>query len=306
MPRLEANETLEGPLDPNSPSDWGVDLRELLKGEREDSLQRLGGVEEYIEVMLAEARDGAVAKQAFDDALEQLVQTWQPSSLDSDFHLTHALDLVSAYTPRGGFVKVIALIQSISRLTMRESKDAYSIDDDIYLKAFVALENYYRAAPKSPEDQSSGYQTYIDLLKGNLSNPLYCGYALRRLVELKVFELGSKEVESLIEMNPGSLAALVALMIDPSRRSRSEEELSMVYSLCLQAGSEVERHFEYAVSQSGGRMERLFEEGPKIAFRGATFIIALSEHSKHRYWEMIFKRENAKGLKRYAALTANA
>ncbi len=303
---FEEHDTLEGPFDPNSTFDWGVDLRRLISGEREDTLLRLGGVEEYVEVMLAESENGPLAKQAFDDALEQLIQTWQPSTLDSDFRTAHILDLISACTPRGGFSKVISLVQSLKRFGQSEGEDAYSVDDDLYLKAFVTLENYYRSPPESPEDQSAAYQTYVDLLREDLRNPVYCGYALRRLVELRTIELGSDEVESLIEMNPGSLAALLGLILDPSRHSKSQQELSLVYSLCLQGGSDLERHFEFAVIQCGGRIERRFDEGPKIDFRGATFAIALSEHFKHRYWEMLFKRENAEGLKRVAALTATA
>lgn len=300
-----AEESLEGPLDPNSTFDWGVDLRRLITGERENTLQRLGGVEEYVEVMLAEAEDDASAGQAFNDAFEQLVQTWQPSTLDSDFHITHMLDLVSAYTPRGGFVKVISLVQGLKRFGKSDGGDAYSIDDDVYLKAFVAMENYYKAAPKAPEDQSPAYQTYVDLLREDLSNPVYVGYALKRLVELRVMELGSEEVEALIETNPGSLAALLGLIIDPSRKSKTQEELRLIYSLCLQAGSEAERHFENAVIQCGGQIERI-EEGPRIDFRGVTFVIALMELSRYRYWEMLFERENAKGLKRVEAMMAIA
>jgi hypothetical protein len=298
-------DTLEGPLDPNSIPQWGVDLRRLLTGEREDSLLRLGGVEEYIEVMLAEAEDIPVAQQAFTQALEQLIQTWHPSTLEDDLQVRRTLDLVSAYTPRGGFVKVIALMQGLKRIAKSNGQDAYSVDDDLCLKAFVTLENYYPTAPKSPEDRSAAYQTYIELLREDLSNPAYCGYALKRLVELRVMELGSDEVEYLIETNPTNLVTLVGLILDPSRYSKTQEELALVYNRCLSAGFDIEEQFGRAVIRCGGRIERTFEAGPIVHFRATDFIIELDDVSKYYYSEMILRREEAEGKKKMQALTAH-
>lgn len=292
----QKDQSLEGPTDPMSVYAWHVDLRKLLAGEREDSLQRLGGVEEYIEVMLAEASDTSEARAAFETALEQVIQGWQPSILDSEVNQSHVLDLLSAYTPLAGFVKIVGFAMALRRALFRKV-DQYTYHlQDLYLGAFVTIENYYPGPPQPPADVASSYRNYIDLMKEDLRSPEHCGYALKRLVELKIMALDRDEIENLIELNPKSLAPLTKLVLDPVRQSTAQHYLSLIYTLSLEAGDEVELEFEYAIVSCGGQLIRFDERTPKVSFNEVSFDLDLPPESEYQYWELIQERESKAGL----------
>jgi hypothetical protein len=293
--------SLEGPEDPHSVYDWCVDITRLLAGEREDSLERLGGVEEYVSVMIEEAADPSTAKVAFEHALEKVVQNWQSSVIESEVSPDYLLDLVSAYTPENAFVKVLAFAITLRRLLERNANEATHLVGpplDLYLKAFVTLENYYPRAPQPPADSAASYQTYIGLLKEDRNSPEFCGYAIRRLVELKEMALGGREIEELIRLNPKSLSALVKLVLDPVRRSSAENDLSIIYTLCLNAGDQAELEFEKAVLSSGGGLKRFDETTPHVLFNEASFELHLPPRAVYQYWEIMQMREMQLGLQK--------
>ena len=284
-------ESLDGPGDPLSVSAWGIDLRKLIGGYREHALLHLGSVEEYVEVNLEEAIDSEGAAHAFHEALEKLVQTWQPSVADDQFNIALLLDLIAAYTPVGGFNKVVELIRRIRYFEDTPSyEDIIASRDDLLLKAFVVLESYYRVAPKSPEDSSPAYKTYVDLLRGELLNSKRRGYALRRLIELKVIELKSNEIKLFIEKTPSVLRELVNLMLDPNRRIEAEDDLTRVFALCLSIGDEAVWEFVQAVSLCGGKFESLSEEYIYIYYRDQELRLNLSREALYKYQGMRLKR----------------
>lgn len=294
---------LEGPDDPSSVRKWGINLRRLLNGERESILLRLGGVVEYIEVMLAEAEDQAAANEAFHEALGNLVQTWQPSVIDSNYYLNVILDLIGAYTPRVGFNKIVDFIQRQKYFS--QSEPPYEDGDvykNLYLKALVVLENYYRVPPLPPEDTAPAYQVYINILQEDFLRPEYTGYALKRMIQLRVIQLDSPRVDELIRRNPQSLTEMLNLLLDPNRRSTARQDLGLVYTACLEAGSQVERHFEEAVIACGGHLERK-EDGPVVILEDAAILLNLPQEVQYKYWALFMEREEQKGRMKYEAMS---
>jgi hypothetical protein len=296
--------SFEGPDDPTSPRDWGIDLRRLLNGERDHALLIHGGAVEYVEVMLEEAADEAAAKEAFHEALEKLVQTWQPAGLDSDYYVTLLLDLIGAYTPQVGFNKVVDFVQTQRRLSQPETPDeVHGAGDDLYLKALVVLENYYKVPPLPPDDAARAYQAYIHLLQEDFARPEYCGYALKRMIQLRVIQLDSPEIDELIKRNPQSLRELLNLLLDPNRRSTAEDDLGRVYTICLDAGIQVERLFEEAVMVSGGRFERR-EDGPVIILDDAVILLNLSQEGQDKYFALLLEREEPSGRMKFETIAS--
>lgn len=291
--------SLEGPENPLSVRDWAIDLRRLLDGERENLVVMLGGAVEYVEVMLEEAEDRAAARYAFHEALNGLVQTWQPSALESNYYVIIMLDLIGAYTPSPGFNKVIDFIQRQRYFALSETADeTHEPAYDAYLKALVVLENYYRVPPPPPEDEAPAYLAYIDILQEDFSRLEYCGYALKRLVQLKVIPLDSPEIDSLIKRNPQSLKELLNLLLDPNRSSAAERDLALVYVACLDAGGETEEYFERAVVACGGRLERK-DPGPVIVLEDRAINLSLPQEAQYKYWGLLMDRDEQEGLEKY-------
>jgi hypothetical protein len=299
---------LDGPADKSSIFSWGVDLRRLISGQRELSLINLGGVEEYIEMNLEEADDRETAKQAFDEALGKLVQTWQPSVLDDGHNIAYLLDLIKIFTPPGGFVKVVEFIQRIRQFAYTPGReDMVAANHGLLRNALGALESYCRVPPVTPEDRSPAYETYLDLLREGLRNPQHNGYALKRLIELKVISLKSVEIKQLIEKRPAILIELVNLLLDPNRRSDAEDNLTNVLTYCLNIGDDVVWEFEQAIAQCGGEIEDSNEEERpiRIIYGGEELQLNLSDSDKalYKFQQMRWRRTDKEGFDRLAELT---
>lgn len=244
----------DGPADRHSAHSWQADLRRLISGGRGATLERLGGVEEYVEMNLEEADDRDAAKQAFDEALEKLVQTWRPSTL-SEEDAPLLLDLIRLYTPPGGFVKVVTFIQRLKLFADAPGGGDAAGGGDVFRNALGVLESYYGAAPPPPEDASAAYKTYLDLLREELLSPANSGYAARRLIELKVLEPKSEEIRRLIETSPLGVGDLVNLLLNLNHHAYAEEGLTTVLTYCVNAGDEAVLEFQRAVARCGGKIK---------------------------------------------------
>jgi hypothetical protein len=291
-----SHESVDGPSDPASVYSWHIDLLRLLAGEREYSLVQLGDVDDYIETNIAEADDPSEARVAFETALEKVIQTWQPSVLDEHINQNYVLELLNKYSLESGREKVIAFAMTLKRTLSRKPVEDAERIKDLYLSALVTLENYYLSPPEPIRASWTAYQTYIDLLKEDLSSADFCGNALKRLVELKEMSLSRDEIKNLMSLNPNSLVSLIQLVLDPVRQSTTAGHLMEIYILCLEAGDKLEREFEAAIIRSGGELRRDDKEVPRICINETCF--DLPEESASTYYAIMLSRANREGLEK--------
>ncbi len=302
---------LEGPADPTSVFDWGVDLRKLVAGKRDAAVERLGGIEEYVEVILAgvSGAEAEAAEEAFNHALDNLVQTWQPTAPGREDEAARMLELINTYSPPppAGYNKVMELVRWVKLFEKDEPEEDDGGDNDLRLLGLVALENYFGSPPLPPADDSDAYRTYLSLLEEDLDNRARCGYALRRLIELRVDELTAARVRALIGKNPVALKELINLLIDPNWRSKAGQELTLVYVQCLEAGEEAEFGFERAVVSCGGRLERRRDPGPLVEFQGQAIELDVTgnERVRFKYYEMRWTQEAKAGREIYNSMGAS-
>lgn len=295
---------LEGPADPTSVFDWGVDLRKLVAGKRDAAVERLGGIEEYVEVILAgvSEAEAEAAEEAFNHALDKLVQTWQPTAPGREDEAVRMLELINTYSPPppAGYNKVIELVRWV-KLFEEDGEGP----EDIRLLGLVALENYFGSPPLPSADESDAYRTYLSLLEEDLDNGARGWYALRRLKELRGDELTAAKVRSLIGKNPAALNVILNHLLDPNWRSKAEQELTLVYVQCLEAGEEAELGFERAVVSCGGEFERRPDPGPLVKFRGQTIELDLTgdRNVLFKYYEMRLIQEAKAGRKIYDSMS---
>src|ERR1041385_475902 len=83
---LAAHLTVEG---------WKRRLYALIAGESSETLSRLGSVEQYIRVLLAQSKD-RIAEYCFRDALSQTVQEWTPAFMEPADRLHTMFSLIAA------------------------------------------------------------------------------------------------------------------------------------------------------------------------------------------------------------------
>ena len=81
-------------------------LDRLVLGEFDDYLLRLAP-EEFIQMNIAESSDQARSRSEFLSAFGHFVNTWSPEEQRKAAHLEIILRLISAFTPAGGFSKLL-------------------------------------------------------------------------------------------------------------------------------------------------------------------------------------------------------
>ncbi|HUQ32271.1 MAG TPA: hypothetical protein VM095_09125, partial [Pyrinomonadaceae bacterium] len=133
---------------------WRDELGDILAGERDYILRHLSSVAAYTEKIISSGESERQSRKAFQEALLQIVEEWQPFKSESDYYTACLLDLIGAYLPRGGFRKLIGFMQRGLRFPVVDLwAGGYGAGTDLHLKALVNLEYYYPSAdPKWSDD----------------------------------------------------------------------------------------------------------------------------------------------------------
>lgn len=131
-----------------SVQNWKRKLYSLIEGESDETLSKLGSIEQYVRVLLAES-EGADAKYCFGEALSQIVQEWSPTVVEPADRLYNMLSLIAGFTPPVGFIKTLHYLNScggVKRSAEQVSGEYRPID--LYGKGLGALGSYYPTAPQ--------------------------------------------------------------------------------------------------------------------------------------------------------------
>jgi hypothetical protein len=243
-------------------SAWEIEIRRVLIGKREHALIKLGSIQEYVENILDGSEDQAMAQTAFNEALRNVIQSWQPTRPESPASLSCMLDLIGAYTPAEGFTKILGFINSRRYFGDNViTPDSRVLGKDLHLKALFALQYFYPAAPPSHTGDDIAFKQYLDVLREHLKENQYCDYALRRLYELNVISLEDPDVEEVLETKPEVIKELISTILRQRNKSKVERALSLLYAYSLRYGEE--EHFRNAIELKGGLLEH-DSEGPVI------------------------------------------
>jgi len=214
---------------------WRKKLESLLAGESSETLWRLGSVEQYIRVVIAESKV-PLAQYHFSEALSETIQTWNPIVMESADRLNTILSLVAAFIPPVGFGKVLHYLNRSAgvKRTAEQVSGEYDLVD-LYKKGLIALAQYYPTPPfHSYEDL--GFAAYRELLDRNLKEERYCGYAAVRLHQLKILEFDSHQFETLL-LSSKSVGIEVFRMLlnladEPEERESVGIELGKILVTC--------------------------------------------------------------------------
>jgi hypothetical protein len=229
---------------------WRKKLESLLAGESSETLWRLGSVEQYIRVVIAESKV-PLAQYHFSEALSQTIQNWNPLVMESADRLNTLLSLVAAFIPPVGFGKVLHYLNRSEGVKRTEEQVSGEYDlVDLYKKGLVALAQYYPTPPfHSYEDR--GFAAYRELLDRNLKDERYGGYAAVRLHQLKVLDFDSQRFETLLLSSESVGVEVFRMLLDLADESEEKEavgtEFGKILVTCARA-DEIERFSSLAAS----------------------------------------------------------
>jgi hypothetical protein len=244
---LTANPTVKG---------WKRMLYTLVEGGGGETLYRLGSVEQYVRVLLAETKDKS-AHYCFREALSELVQEWTPTLVEPADKLHRILSLLAAFTPGPGFSKTLNYLdrtEGAKRSAEWVAREGRKVD--LYHKGMVALSRYY-PAPPAHSQSDYGFLAYKQLLEKNLKDPRYSGYAVVRLLQLKALDIQSEQFSSLLlasdEVARDVVRYLTGLADRPGERRWVEESLGNV--LVTYARADNIEKFKSITSELGMRFD---------------------------------------------------
>lgn len=251
MSETESQNNLEGP--PQRPDEssfsylmehptvqgWKRRLYALIAGESSETLSKLGSIEQYIRVLLAESKENRGAEYCFREALSQIIQEWTPTVLEPANRLNNYLSLIAAFTPSVGFTKVLDYMEKMEDFTrIDEGIPGQQDAIDLHKKGLIALAQYYRTPPAHSQSDF-GFLAYKELLERNLRNDRDTGYAAVRLLQLKVLDVKSQPFASLFLSSDKVAKEVFQYLLDaadePRQMQTVQEKLGDLLVICAKA-----------------------------------------------------------------------
>jgi hypothetical protein len=267
---------------------WELEIERVLYGKRDHAIDRLRSVQEYVEVLHVRSTDEGRSRTTFHQALRNVVQVWQSSRPAPSYYFSVMLDLIGAYTPALGFVKILGHILKWGRFGNNAILDS-RVFGDLHLKALKVVENYF-PTPPALEEESPGFATYVNMLRGLLADTNYSGHALRRLIEFEIVKVTDQEAVDAIRANIETIRELVPLILRTSRRQRASRDLALVYLEAAVTGEGVDAVFAESAMTCHARFEP--SRPPTISFENGeviTFYFSaeeLEEYSRLQHQEL--------------------
>lgn len=259
----------------------GAEIIRAMRGKRDDDLRHLGTLDEYIRVLIANNTDPVVTKIHFEHAIENRIQLWQPNPIGEPVPMLHMLDIIRAWTPKGGFEKCFSVITRwsntplVAPVPFTKGRTA-----DLRLRTLLVLERYI---PVSPQNENAAYVTYVAHLKKLLEDGKYRLYGARRLKDLGVIRLNDDSIVSLLDENPAYIAALVELAIDERDNDTTPaERMTALYAKCKARGLLLE--FQNAVTELGGHADVHDGRVTVVELRGKTYEMNQSRRELAKTW----------------------
>jgi hypothetical protein len=275
---------------------WTEELNSILEGRRDVEIERLGDVSRHIKVIISGAKFPHLAQQTFWRALDDLLQRWQPESVEPLGRLYCILSLIAAFTPKIGFVKLAGYLKNDNQFYGNyETPMGWEIN--LQLQALCALEEYYPVAPLSSSEDAS-YQTYLDILRLNLERAEYFGYCAARLIDLKELSYNSPEVLGGVVHHQSGLEEIISQIFEPFKPATAGRNLGYLYAHCkrnrldsyfeecLMPYGKIVEQPEMLVTHDEGRIDQHRHPGVYLARQNNTTIeIPLTENDMRSFYK---------------------
>jgi hypothetical protein len=234
---------------------WKRKLYSLIEGESDETLSRLGSIEQYVRVLLRES-GSTDARYYFSEALSQIVQEWTSTVAEPADRLYNMLALIGGFTPSAGFVKTLDYLNrcgSLKRGNELVSSELRPVD--LYKKGLAVLGRYYPRPPQRPHEDL-GFQSYTQLLEKNLEDSHYAEYAAGKLLDLGLLDIKSKKISALLLSRDDIFAEVFRHLLAAAEGGEAvpvESRLGDLLTICARASSP--EKFEVTAAAFGAKFE---------------------------------------------------
>ncbi len=236
---------------------WEVELERIREGEREADINELGGIDEYVDRLIARSKDRPLARACFRKALRQVIRMWQPSDRETKEYVYCTLELIGAYTPAEGAAKILGFFKAEGSFEDLEAVGGQAAGVDLDETALQVLENFFEARPYHKlRAEVSDYADYVQVLRRMLRDGRHAAYAAARLAQMGLLDLDEREVGALFEKNPSAINSFVSLAFDPARLPHLDSDLRKIAAHALGAGPAAVQVLEQILNAYGARLER--------------------------------------------------
>lgn len=239
---------------------WKVELHELLSGNRASSIiQTRGSASDYIKTLFHRSSNRIVARHYFVEAFNEILKEIPLIAL-SPSPVNHLLDLIVEFKPKNGFPAIVSYLILGGTGESNFTPVGGAVAFDLHRKTLETLGTYFEVAPIDNTDPA--FLTYVEILRQQILNAKYRGYAAFELLKLEVLQPDSKEFKVLIDEHPDSLNELLLNLSMYASNRYGLEDIKTLFYVCLDSGKEVFHRLLDAIESSGSTLEPTEQEDP--------------------------------------------
>lgn len=263
---------------PKTVAEWRALLDRAVSDKVVPSLDRVGGIEQFVKAVTRSAEDMSGARVMRDIALDDLFSRVTLTSAAPRRTVLY-LDLAAAFKPKSGLMLVADFLRRHLRVPVSIREGV--LITDLRLRALQVLEAYY---PTPPLDEISAYAMYIDLLNQYATLTTYSGYALARLLELHSVTLRDPIAKVAVRSaDAEALGDLVQRVLAFNLDDVASEKLGEIYNLAI--GTNQLQLFKEAVERNNGKFRAWAGEPetmtePEIQIGGRSVALYVSAESQ--------------------------
>jgi len=218
----------------NDLNEWKEEIRNILRGKREGLLVKYGSVGGYLR-KIAENKNSA-----FDDALQEVVSSWEVHIPREREYFAVMLEFIRAYTPGAGYKKVKDFLEFWeNRIHELQDKFGYDSKANLIINAIETLSAYY---PNPNEISINKY--YESLLEKYLYEPSVSGQIAVNLFKSNILDIDDKKIREVINKTPECLINIISYVFSPKIDYELGDNLAKLASIVFEVGDEAISIFE--------------------------------------------------------------
>ncbi|MBN2267665.1 MAG: hypothetical protein JW725_05015 [Candidatus Babeliaceae bacterium] len=250
---------------------WENELRQVLSGQRDHLLFHAGSADAYVDSLIVQSAEPSASVTFMHSALANIARTWRPGVEEPYAYTQRMLELISAFTPKHAFEKIMSVFDQQNEFGDPEHKDYDQHTIPLTLLAIQALSAYYPAAPShAPED--SAFQAYVQLMSRFLHHPVYAPIASIHLLEIN--SLSFKDKADRMSQTLSIIApAIVSWVFEAPDFMLRRDCLPDLFSTLLITGQGM-NEFEDALISAGNNLELKEDRAFIITPSGKQIILA--------------------------------
>jgi hypothetical protein len=255
----ETKKLIENPTVVN----WEIEIRNILLGEREYILFRLGDIQSYINKIHSKSIKRSVSETNFNIALKKIISQWNLYENRRFYYYDILFDFISNYLVNEGIPKLIEFIgigtHQYDGLDNELSNE--ELDLKLHKKAIISLYLFF----KEYRNQKSKYfKTYKCLISNLLTNESLSGIASAIIINQNFIEkpVDYSPIGKIIKTNKKALNDILTFFLSEDISPKLSRDLGHIYSHSIIEDGSKKSYFELILEE---RKLKLIEQTYSIS-----------------------------------------